>query len=63
MGQNEWAAVDRIYPGNIVSAMPVTTSFNNLVPDGPPIFGSGQMRQNESFSRENSSYSPVGFQP
>ncbi|CAA7197433.1 MULTISPECIES: enterotoxin A family protein [Chryseobacterium] len=61
MGQNEWAAVDRIYPGNIVSAMPVTRYFNNLVPDGPTIFGSGQMRQNEQFNRSNPSYSPLGF--
>ncbi|RNA61476.1 hypothetical protein D1631_05780 [Chryseobacterium nematophagum] len=66
-GQNEWVAVDRIYPGNIVSAMPVTRYFNTPLgggpptPDGPVIYGSGQQRQNESFNRSNPAYSPVGF--
>ncbi|CAA7386721.1 enterotoxin A family protein [Chryseobacterium fistulae] len=66
-GQNEWVAVDRIYPGNIVSAMPVTRFFQSPpegglpTADGPVIYGSGQQRQNPSFNRSNPPYSPVGF--
>lgn len=60
-GQQEWVAVDRIYPQHIVDALPVTRFFNNGIPDGPAIFAEGNMRENSIYNANYEGYIPVGF--
>ncbi|MBE1160784.1 hypothetical protein [Dyella acidiphila] len=59
--QHEWAAVDRIAPQLIESAVLVTRRFVNGVPAGPAVFATGGTRQNYLFNQYFEGYSPAGF--